>query len=399
MHVYRLPKLFTQDIGINELIFEGDWIVRKQEPCVRAPLRRGHTTCSTTPTTTPTTPGWCEGRGIRKCQANPQSYAAAERNDRGDRVNPWDGKYEIIPESCKDCGTDIMHDPVQGRTLPRLPPSSTTPGSWPFEGRATCQTTEDRLVSEERSEGLSQYLQIASSQREPRYSLARGSPLLQGLSSRTQPLLEAVSQPTLEVDSEISNASAIVRCGTGCHTPQSSSPLRHVETVQRSVDVGECRLEVPPLIMTPDLIVVHLIDGHSVPLISTPIQSLIASGVYQTRSTNSYPPSFLSSSGGTARLHAEAWSARRTNPCVGPAFLLVHVLRTSLPPGKQPKLLTDIRIIQDADYPSPVDTGTHDGHGLGQLLCVAVGPICFSFPRELLPLENKTVSVEGDSLE
>ena len=81
MHVYRLPKLFTQDHWDRELIFEGDWIVHENRNHSCASPKRGHTTCSATPTTTPThTRLVRRARGIAQgAKKDPQSYAAARQ--------------------------------------------------------------------------------------------------------------------------------------------------------------------------------------------------------------------------------------------------------------------------------------------------------------------------------
>ena len=63
MHVYRLPKLFTQDHWDRELIFEGDWIVHenRNHVFVRLSEEGAHDMLSDADYYSVDTPGWGEG--------------------------------------------------------------------------------------------------------------------------------------------------------------------------------------------------------------------------------------------------------------------------------------------------------------------------------------------------
>ena len=111
MHVYRLPKYFTQDHWDRDLIFKGDWIVHenKNHVFVRLSEEGAHDMLSDADYYSDDTPGWAEGLEGLRASAKRTLKAMQQQNAMIEETGstPWDGKYEIIPEYCKDCGTDI----------------------------------------------------------------------------------------------------------------------------------------------------------------------------------------------------------------------------------------------------------------------------------------------------
>jgi hypothetical protein len=111
MHIYRLPKRFAEDHWERELVFKGDWVVHetKQHVFVRLSEEGAHDMLSDADYYSEPGMGWAEGlEGIR-ASARYTLKAMQQQMQQIEETGstPWDSKYQVVPEYCMDCGTDI----------------------------------------------------------------------------------------------------------------------------------------------------------------------------------------------------------------------------------------------------------------------------------------------------